>query len=204
MTQTDSSSLSNQTSHTSNAVPSWDSLPVFDPPSLDFSPTPPPIREERQRFGERPDAFIRGFIPAPLSDVRPERRQHNGGYIDLTADPSSPIMPTATWRRRASELDQSDSNAGTPSAKRRRREAPETINIKEKEEKAKVEEIDLSNIDDGNDYSKVLEQQRINAIKAQQGDRDRLLTLSTIQCVVCMENMTDLTTTYCGKYIHPL
>ncbi len=63
----------------------------------------------------------------------------------------------------------------------------------------KVEEIDLRDVDDDKGLSKVLEQQRLATIKAQQEQADRPNKLSTLQCVICMDSMTDVTATICGK-----
>ena len=45
---------------------------------------------------------------------------------------------------------------------------------------------------------KVLEQQRMATIKAQQEQANKPVKLSTLQCIICMETMKDLTATHCG------
>ena len=54
-------------------------------------------------------------------------------------------------------------------------------------------------MDDDKGLSKVLEQQRIATIKAQQEQASKSVKLSTLQCIICMESMKDLTATSCGK-----
>ena len=65
--------------------------------------------------------------------------------------------------------------------------------------KKEIEEVDLRDVEDESGLFKVLEQQRADAIKSQKEQSKKPLRFSTQQCVVCMENMTDITSTHCGK-----
>ena len=56
----------------------------------------------------------------------------------------------------------------------------------------------LQDIDDDTGLSKVLEQQRMATIQAQKEQANKPVKLSTLQCIICMENMKDLTATHCG------
>lgn len=56
-------------------------------------------------------------------------------------------------------------------------------------------------VDDDAGLSKVLEQQRMATIKAQQEQANKPVKLSTLQCIICMENMKDLTATHCGSLV---
>ena len=56
----------------------------------------------------------------------------------------------------------------------------------------------LQDVDDDRGLSKVLEQQRMATIKAQQEQANKPVKLSTLQCIICMETMKDLTATHCG------
>lgn len=58
-------------------------------------------------------------------------------------------------------------------------------------------------IDDDAGLSKVLEEQRMATIKAQKEQASKPLKLSTLQCIICMENMKDLTATHCGTFSLP-
>ena len=58
--------------------------------------------------------------------------------------------------------------------------------------------IPLQHVDDDRGLSKVLEQQRLATIKAQQEQANKPVKLSTLQCIICMETMKDLTATHCG------
>ena len=62
-----------------------------------------------------------------------------------------------------------------------------------------IEEIDLRDVDDDDGLTRLLEQQRMATIKAQQEQASRPVKLATLQCIICMENMKDMTATHCGK-----
>lgn len=66
-------------------------------------------------------------------------------------------------------------------------------------ERGSVEEVDLRGVDDDDELSKVLEQQRLMSIKAQQELVDKPVNFSSLQCIICMESITDITVTHCGK-----
>lgn len=67
--------------------------------------------------------------------------------------------------------------------------------------KERREANNLQGIDDDTGLSKVLEQQRMATIKAQKEQANKPVKLSTLQCIICMENMKDLTATHCGTSI---
>ena len=69
-----------------------------------------------------------------------------------------------------------------------------------KDEKSQVEEVDLRDVDDDNGLTKLLEQQRLAAVKAQQEQANKPLKVSSLQCIICMEPMTNITVTHCGRY----
>lgn len=118
-------------------------------------------------------------------------------FVDLTADaPSSPVMPTLTRKRRASGAAREAPESPPPrNGKRPKLEKPGT-GRGEKE----VEQLDLVDLHDDEGLSKVLEQQSAERIKEQQGPRlDVPTKLSNVQCIICMEPMTDMSVTHCGK-----
>ncbi len=118
-------------------------------------------------------------------------------FVDLTADaPSSPVMPTLTRKRRASGAAREAPESPPPrNGKRPKFEKPGT-GRGEKE----VEQLDLVDLHDDEGLSKVLEQQSAERIKEQQGPRlDVPTKLSNVQCIICMEPMTDMSVTHCGK-----
>ncbi|KAL8709478.1 MAG: hypothetical protein Q9225_007448 [Loekoesia sp. 1 TL-2023] len=120
------------------------------------------------------------------------------GFVDLTADSSPPnIMPPATRKRRASALATPTPSSPAPVRTNKRRKTSDPA-VKDEEE-TKVEHLDLLDVDDDKGLSQVLEQQQAAAIKEQQGKQgDQPTKLSTLQCIICMESMTDITVTHCG------
>ncbi|KAL8887235.1 MAG: hypothetical protein Q9215_005169 [Flavoplaca cf. flavocitrina] len=103
-------------------------------------------------------------------------------------------MPPITRKRRAS-----GASRETPSPPSRNSKRPKLERPGSGREKEEVEHLDLVDVDDDGELSRVLEQQSAAAIKAQQGPQGDVPTkLSNTQCVICMEPMTDMTVTHCG------
>ena len=127
-----------------------------------------------------------------------QSQQTTSEFVDLTEDtssPSRPRMPSPSSPPRSQKrrrLD-ADSSAISPRARQRlrrnsRNAAPPAL-----------EEVDLRDVEDEKGLSKVLEDQRMATIRAQQEEAARPVKLATLSCVICMEPMTDVTATYCGK-----
>ena len=125
------------------------------------------------------------------------------GFIDLTADLSSPAPPSPMRRLRSTEAEGSRDSSGQPSTKRRRIDIVDISEVHPRANdsvaKKEIEEVDLRDVEDESGLFKVLEQQRADAIKSQKEQSNKPLRFSTQQCVVCMENMTNITSTHCGK-----
>jgi hypothetical protein len=64
-----------------------------------------------------------------------------------------------------------------------------------------VAEVDLAGADEDNNFARVLEEQRIASVKAQQEQADKPVSFSTLQCIICMEPMTNITVTHCGRHL---
>lgn len=113
-------------------------------------------------------------------------------FVDLTSE--SPIMSPNRNQRPPFRSHPTQEEASTISRPSKRQKISKDLPAVKK-----VEEIDLRDVDDDKGLSKVLEQQRLATIKAQQEQADRPNKLSTLQCVICMDSMTDVTATICGK-----
>lgn len=110
------------------------------------------------------------------------------------------MPPTHSQRRLAKPpVSRHHSDTSSNPAKRRKTEEYQSSGRSKK-----LEEVDLRDVDDDKGLSEVLEQQRLATIKAQQEQASRPVKLSTIQCIICMESMKDLTATHCGKSILPI
>ena len=88
-------------------------------------------------------------------------------------------------------------------AKRRRNSNNKPGDSRIKDENCQVEQVDLRDVEDDNGLTKLLEEQRVAAVKAQQEQANKPLKLSSLQCIICMEPMTNVTVTHCGgSHLH--
>lgn len=118
--------------------------------------------------------------------------QDQNDFVDLTAE--SPVMSQPNRKRKAS------ATAPNPT-KREKTSVPISRDSHVKDENIRVDEVDLRDVDDDNDLTKLLEQQRVAAVKAQQEQASKPLKLSSLQCIICMETMTNITVTHCGEFL---
>lgn len=79
-----------------------------------------------------------------------------------------------------------------------------------------LEEIDLTAVDDDAGLARIQEDRRqrheklqeqqnalvSESVKAQTAENKGPIKLGQLQCVICMDNMTDMATTLCGMYSH--
>ena len=139
-------------------------------------------------------------------ELPPQRRTRLGieDFIDLTADPTSPPIPVAASTLTSPRTHGSHeiTSASVHASKRRKVQPPVSPNAASfavKDEPEKIEEVDLRDVDDDTSLSKVLEQQRAETVKSQQNDGNQPIKLSSLQCIICMEPMTNITATHCGR-----
>ncbi|MCJ1474837.1 hypothetical protein MMC13_003497 [Lambiella insularis] len=138
---------------------------------------------------------------------------NNTGYIDLTADSSPPVAPASMPRMR------STSNVDEPARKRRRVNEPSGPSIRSLLGPFlnDVERVDLTKVDDDTGLKKLQEEQRVRhdrqiqqqqelqqskqqeeSIRSLHEQSRKPTRISDLQCVVCMDNMTNITATHCG------
>lgn len=127
--------------------------------------------------------------------------------IDLTMEPSSPIQPSALQpepSRKRSRHDTPTSTATTSHLSKRRRtsQGPSSVHIPPASKH--IEEIDLLDDDDDENLAAVVSKQREEQVRAQAPRATEPTKLTTLQCTVCLDSPTDLTTTVCGKSAMPL
>lgn len=152
--------------------------------SNDHTPVSRPV--SRLSWQLEPSAPSFPSWPAPIDE----------GFVDLTAETSSPIMPVTTRKQTVSRACIDRSTSATPTSSAKRRKVGRDSVDSEPQEIAKV---DLRDINDDDELAVLLEQQRKASIKAQQEEADKPINFSTLQCIICMELMTDITVTHCGK-----
>lgn len=217
-------SLTNQAHSTSNnppppREPAQFDLPNFPLPSAnrDNRPSsfiegrgPPPLALDPEGWGHWDSDLI-----SPLT--RPASRVSWGSidsfdlptnptlsdFVDLTNANSPPNMASGTKRRPTASRSTTTSVAGGGPNKRRK----VTAGVKKesargvKNENLVIEEVDLRDVDDDDGLSKALQKQQESVIKAQRDEEcGKPMRLSGLQCVVCLDNIKDMTATQCGAY----
>jgi hypothetical protein len=61
--------------------------------------------------------------------------------------------------------------------------------------------VDLSNVEDEAQYEAMKKKEQEEAIRKQnEEEANRPVKLAEFQCIICMDNPTDLTVTHCGMY----
>lgn len=129
-------------------------------------------------------------------------------FVDLTDDLADSEMPPARNKRglsRTTPSAPSSNRVAESSNKRRKTDGGGKRGAPLKVEDSDIEEVDLRDVDDDNGLSNALQKQQEMAIKAQQGATgDKPLKLSSLQCIICLEHMTDVTATSCGQYLRIL
>ncbi|KAI9810293.1 MAG: SUMO-targeted ubiquitin ligase complex subunit slx8 [Pycnora praestabilis] len=120
----------------------------------------------------------------------------NSGFVDLTTESSPTTMPPRGSRKRSASQQESD----IPFAQKRRRLSTLAASntSRTKQEENLIEEVDLRGIEDDNGLSALLQKQRADQVKAQLKEGAEPPRLSKLQCIICLETPTDLTSTHCG------
>jgi len=153
--------------------------------------------------------FLDFTPPPPSATPRSPRAAVSGGttrrssVVDLTGSPQAEMPPTTRERKRKERS--SGSNSQERPTKLAKLPHKQSNSSKPKEEDAEL--IDLVDIEDGMQYKDFQAKQQAEAIKQQNLDEaTRPVKLAEFQCIICMDNPTDLTVTHCGKssYCNPL
>ncbi len=180
------------------------SINAFSP--IDFTPiSRPPSRfswdsEGSSLFGSSTWANTQESTTEEFNNQEPTTQdsatqepsfQNQNRFVDLTAE--SPTMSPPNRKRKAPATEHNPNKRGKTSANKLR-------DVHVKGENHQVEEVDLRDVDDDNGLTKLLEQQRVAAVKAQQEQANKPLKLSGLQCIICMEPMTNITVTHCGGF----
>lgn len=124
-------------------------------------------------------------------------------FVDLTDDNADSDMPATGDKRGRSgptTLGCASAQAADRSNKRRKTDSGVKREKQVKNEESDIEELDLVAVDDDDELSKALQKQQEMAIKAQQKDNgDKPTKMSSLQCIICLERMTDMVVTSCGE-----
>ena len=161
----------------------------LDPPSFDSSNDTPRSYTPFPRLDTPPQPSFRNRrsikSPSNYSTTTPHSSS-NDAFVDLTSD--SHIMPQPHRGLKSNHRPSFENTiSDTPNPAKRRK----TL-------KTEIQEVDLRDVESDTDLVEVLEKQRVNTIKAQQEEANRPTKLANLTCVVCMEEMTNMTATHCG------
>jgi predicted transcriptional regulator len=67
-----------------------------------------------------------------------------------------------------------------------------------------VEVLDMVDVDDDRKYEDFKSKQQAELLKQQNQEKaDKPVKLSEFQCIICLDNPTDLTVTHCGLFYMP-
>jgi hypothetical protein len=65
-----------------------------------------------------------------------------------------------------------------------------------------IEVVDLEGVETQKEYEEFKAKQQAEAIRQQnEEEANRPMKLAEFQCIICMDNPTDLTVTHCGMYL---
>lgn len=194
-------------------------LPDLNPPESSNSrhqaQQPPPPNQQhsllhadapRYQFSESPDLFDDFIEPDidwqqdPVGPQTTSRSTRASSFVDLTEISPPPGMPPAKKRK-----------IHTSGEGRSVRPRPQTPARGSKDTPAgqsnidAIDVVDLIDIEDDDQYQDFKAKQQAQAIKQQQqDDANKPIKLAEFQCIICMDNPTDLTVTHCGMFTFPI
>ena len=224
--QRDSSSQPTNQSSMQPPVPLHRTRSHLDPPNFPLQSDPVANNSNTSgrpqattTFHSRPTTPSSRDLPRPVTPLSEDLWSSSGrsdtpwpeaddfnDFVDLTAESSPLTMPTTKRPRTDPPSPSRRDTSSAPSSQNKRRRIRTVqssrgppLSVKRSHS---IEAIDLRDIDDDEGLSRVLEQQRLATIKAQQEQANKPVKLSTLQCIICMEPMKNLTATHCGKSLH--
>ncbi|KAH7418938.1 hypothetical protein BKA64DRAFT_649727 [Cadophora sp. MPI-SDFR-AT-0126] len=161
--------------------------------------TPRPVSQYRLAGSESPDPFEDlDFIDLspPPGDI-PSHSTRQSSFVDLTESSPAAMAPSSRKRKaptpgpgRASKIAKSGSSKTS---------RPNSAAGTKKEEMSEVHTIDLVDVEDKKDYDERMAKEQADMIKRQnQEEATKPVKLAEFQCIICMDQPTDLTVTYCG------
>lgn len=161
------------------------------------------ISQYRLAVSESPDPFE----DADFIDLSPEpddmRSTRHSSIVDLTTSPVAQhtMAPSTRKRKATTPAEGRPGKAGKLHTPKRFR--PGSRGAK-KELSEEVPVVDLSEVDTLEEVEALKQKEQAEMVKKQnlqnQEDATKPAKLSEFQCIICMDNPTDLSVTFCGKY----
>ncbi|KAK0123632.1 SUMO-targeted ubiquitin ligase complex subunit slx8 [Cadophora gregata] len=175
---------------------------------------PPPSNQQQRRpqcplssqyrlaGSESPDPFGElDFIDLspPPGDI-PSHSTRQSSFVDLT-ESSPAAMSPASRKRKAPSPGVGRSSKVAKGGSSRTAHPTSAVGTK-KDEMSEVPTIDLVDVEDKKDYDERMAKEQAEMIKRQnQEAATKSVKLAEFQCIICMDQPTDLTVTYCGMYL---
>jgi len=117
--------------------------------------------------------------------------------VDLTDLPSAEVMPPNRKRKAAEPSPEVENRSKGSFTLKKPRNASESKTLLAQEKD--IEELDLIDVDDDKKYAEYQSRHQADMIKQQQHDgAQKPVKLASFQCIICLDNPTDLTVTHCG------
>ncbi|TVY23715.1 hypothetical protein LHYA1_G008152 [Lachnellula hyalina] len=183
-------------------------------------PAPPPLNQQARP--SRPPALFSQYTIAGSESPDP----FDGDFADLAdfvhglSPPHSPpaqMVPSRTTTRRSSVVDLTSSSPDAKMVSTRKRKATEhagqgrapkrtarasgNSSGSRRQSLEDIEVVDLANVEDESQYRELAAKQQAELIKKQNEDEARRpVKLAEFQCIICMDNPTDLTVTHCALH----
>jgi hypothetical protein len=163
-------------------------------------PSPSTPQQLQQNFElyeefESPDIFLNFDDHSPPRSPR-SAITRTSSVVDLTI--SSPVEMVPPPRKRKPSI------AENETAFKRARIFSNTKTTPSDPQASNVEVLDMVDVDDDQKYDDFKSKQQEELLKQQNQEKaDKPLKLSEFQCIICLDNPTDLTVTHCGLFIRP-
>jgi len=104
------------------------------------------------------------------------------------------MAPASQTGKRKRSIDNSPSSSNSTKLRR------DTNSKSPKPKEDNVEVVDLENIEEKEEYEAFKVKQQAEAIKRQNEEAaNKPVKLAEFQCIICMDQSTDLTVTHCGE-----
>lgn len=167
-----------------------------------------------ERYSASPDPF-EDFIdvtPPRSFDTKPSRSHnptsHNAtresSFVDLTESSPGLTMPPSRKRKAGTSVEGRATKVRLTTSTPRRRATPKISRTTpaQKHDISEAEVVDLVDLDPDTKYEDFKKAEQERMIKQQQQEEaNRPVKLAEFQCIVCMDNPTDLTVTHCGMFV---
>jgi len=133
-----------------------------------------------------------GWDRTPPPEMAPSRHGRNtrsgSAVVDLTSSP----VPSV---RKLSRKRKADSPVDGRRSKTARKNSSSSVEV----DLNNVQLVDLSSVDDTSQYEKLRAKEQADLMKQQTlALANKPVKLAEFQCIICMDNPTDLTVTHCG------